>query len=81
MWKVPASPKFIKDLSIAGVLPTVPEYEQVYLGRQLTRPNSLAKKVSVDPNTLRFLPVYTLQKRAFYFQASSNEWFVKVDGT
>ena len=80
MWKISASPNYIKYLSIVGFTNTLPTFEHKYLGHQLTtKNNSLATKVSVDENKCRLLFNIVVESRVFYFDSSDNSWLVLVD--
>ena len=79
MWRVPASPNYIKYISIIGFSETVPNFEHIYLGKQLTTKGSLAEQVIVDENRFRIMYNLSIEDRQFYFESSSSSWFVLLD--
>ena len=78
MWKIPASAAFLSYMRVAG-FGTLPEFEHAYLGVQLTLSNSLATKVEVNENDVRFLLNIIVEDRIFYFDTASGNWLVLAD--
>ena len=79
MWKVPASDEFVAYLGAVGFTNSVPSYEHEHLGKELTTKNSLAEKVQVDENTFRLMFNVLLEGRTFYYEFSTNDWYVLPD--
>lgn len=79
MWKVPASLSYIKYVSAVGLQGSVPDFEHVYLGKQLTTKGSHAEQLDVDENRFRIMYSFIIENRKFYYETSSNSWFVLVD--
>jgi len=81
MWKIPASDNFLRYMNAIGFTGTIPEFEHVYLGRQLTQDdsNSIAEQVLMNVNNFTTRTNIELEGRIFYFDFLNKMWYVLVD--